>query len=211
MMLRQTIGVLTVPLLVVAEVHDRAPLSYVPKPEAAYVLPTSGSTLLDFINSRADLSSLSKAINGSAGFPEAFATPPSWDFTFFAPNNNAFENTGQYYSSFATTAKGPWWVGNLIQHHYIPNTKLNTTAFNTTFTRIQTSTYLFVGTQIVNGGLVLNKASKVQEADIPVTRGIVHVVDRILDPAFMIFEDDVPWIKQGFIAGSCSNPNLPYC
>lgn len=41
--------------------------------------------------------------------------------------------------------------------------------FNTTYTRFQTGTFLFVGAQTVDGTLVLNKVATATEADIPAT------------------------------------------
>lgn len=107
--------------------------------------------------------------NSYLGFLQAFDSQATWSYTFFAPSNTAFNNTGAYYSTFAATPKGKWWLGNLIQHHYIPNTKLKTSAFNTSSTRIQTGSFLYVGTQIVGGQLVLNNASVVTDANLPVT------------------------------------------
>lgn len=165
-------------------------------------------------------------LNLKSGFLQAFDTTPSWTYTFFAPSDTAFNNTGAYYSTFAATPKGKWWLGNLIQHHYVPNSQLKTTTFNSTFTRIQTGSFLYVGTQIVDGSLVLNKVSTVTSANLPVTsvriqrcpdgycwplQGIVHVIDHILDPAAQIFETDVTKTSQGFIPGSCSNRLLSYC
>jgi hypothetical protein len=162
------------------------------------------------------------------GFLQAFDTASTWSYTFFAPSNTAFNNTGEYYSTFVATPKGKWWLGNLIQHHYVPNSQLKTSAFTTSYTRIQTGSFLFVGTQVVNGQLMLNNVSTVTTGDIPVTsvskgrpskylhvtythQGLVHVIDHILDPSAQIFEPDVAKTSQGFIAGSCSNPLLPYC
>ncbi|KAH8881394.1 FAS1 domain-containing protein [Thozetella sp. PMI_491] len=199
--------------LTCADVLDRQPLSYAPTPEGTYSPPKNASvtTLLDFIKSREDLSTLGAVLEGSAGFVQAFDTSPTWSFTFFAPSNTAFNNTGAYFSTFAATPKGKWWLGNLMQHHYIPNSKLAIKNFNETYTRIQTGTFLFVGTQIVNGKLTLNKVSTVTEGDIQITNGVVHIIDHLLDPSAQIFEADVAKTSQGFIPGSCSNPALPYC
>jgi hypothetical protein len=84
---------------------SRAPLSYAPDPPNLYVPPTSNSTLtlLDLIKSRPELSTLLSTINEPAGFAKAFATAPTWDFTFFAPSNAAFENTGSYFNTFAAS------------------------------------------------------------------------------------------------------------
>lgn len=71
--------------------------SYVPQK------PENVTTLLQFIKSRDDLSELAKALHTVAGFEEAFDTNPTWNFTFFAPNNDAFNNTGQYFETFAPT------------------------------------------------------------------------------------------------------------
>jgi hypothetical protein len=70
-----------------------------------YVAPTPANvtTLLDFINSRSDLSSLASVLVECGGFPEAFDTKPTWDFTFFAPNNDAFAQTGTYLSTNEAT------------------------------------------------------------------------------------------------------------
>jgi hypothetical protein len=103
------------------------------------------------------------------GFLQAFDTAPTWSYTFFAPSNTAFNNTGEYYSTFVATPKGKWWLGNLIQHHYVPNSQLKTSAFTTSYTRIQTGSFLFVGTQVVDGQLILNNVSTVTTGNIPVT------------------------------------------
>lgn len=80
-------------------------LSYVAEPPELYVAPKPANitTLLDFIDSREDLSNLSVILREPAGFVKAFETAPTWYFTFLAPSNEAFENTGAYYSSFAAT------------------------------------------------------------------------------------------------------------
>jgi uncharacterized surface protein with fasciclin (FAS1) repeats len=103
------------------------------------------------------------------GFSQAFHTNPTWSFTFFAPSNAAFNNTGAYFSTYAATLKGKWWLGNLFQHHYIPNTQLKSSAFNSSYTRIQTGSFLYVGTQVLNGQLIQNNVSAVTSADLPVT------------------------------------------
>jgi hypothetical protein len=80
-------------------------LSYVKEPPHVYVAPKPANitTLLDFIDSREDLSNLSQILREPAGFVKAFDTAPAWSFTFFAPSNEAFEHTGAYYSTFAAT------------------------------------------------------------------------------------------------------------
>ncbi|KAF7114431.1 hypothetical protein CNMCM5793_008735 [Aspergillus hiratsukae] len=176
-----------------------------------YVAPKSPNmtTLLEFIKSRSDLSRLSEALDKVAGFSEAFATDPTWKFTFFAPNNEAFEkNVGRYFNTFE---KGKWWLGNSILHHYVPNTSLKSSNFNETYQQFQTATYLYVGAEVQNGNLLLNKVATVVEKDIAITQGVVHIIDHILDPSAQIFEGDLPRISQAFIPGSCSNPKLPYC
>ena len=71
-----------------------------------YVASSSSNvtTALDFIKSRSDLSILSEKIDELGGFAQAFDTDPDWKFTFFAPNNDAFEKyTGAYFDSFEPT------------------------------------------------------------------------------------------------------------
>ncbi|RFU26837.1 hypothetical protein B7463_g9498, partial [Scytalidium lignicola] len=174
--------------------------------------PAGVTTLLDFINSRPDLTSLASVLEQCGGFQEAFDTNPTWKFTYFAPNNDAFnQHTGTYFSTSQITPKGKWWIGNAIINHYVPNTVLNTSAFNETYQRFQTATFLFVGAQVINGNLTLNQVATVVDGDLEVTNGVVHIVDRILDPSAQIYENDLPKISQSFIPGSCSNPSLPYC
>ncbi|KAF4842362.1 hypotheticall protein [Colletotrichum siamense] len=193
---------------------DRRPLSYAPKPDGTYVSAKADgmTTLLDFVKSRSDLTELAKVLSESAGFLEAFDTTPAWDFTFFAPSNEAFaKHTGQYFNTFTPTPKGKWWLGNLIQHHYIPNTQLNISVFNETASRIQAGSYLYIGTQIKDGTLWLNDVATVTEGDLRVTKGTVHITDRVLDPSAQLFEADRPKAGQKFIPGSCSDTSLPYC
>ncbi|OJJ06447.1 hypothetical protein ASPVEDRAFT_140399 [Aspergillus versicolor CBS 583.65] len=188
------------------------PLSYRSlKPTYTLPKPDNVTTLLDIIDSRPDLSRLRAALTQSGGFEEAFGTTPTWDFTFFAPNNDAFAHTGRYFSTFESTPKGKWWLGNTLVHHYVPNSILATADFNETYQRLQTGTHLFIGAKVENDELVLNQVARVVESDIPITKGVVHIIDRILEPAAQIHEDDLPWIEQEFIAGSCSDPSLPYC
>jgi uncharacterized surface protein with fasciclin (FAS1) repeats len=104
-----------------------------------------------------------------AGFAQAFDTIPTWSFTFFAPSDTAFNNTGAYFATYAATPKGKWWLGTLLQHHTIPNTQLKSTRFNESYTRIQTGSFLYVGTQVVGGQLMLNNVSAVTSANLPVT------------------------------------------
>lgn len=103
------------------------------------------------------------------GFSEAFSTATTWQFTFLAPSNTAFNNTGAYYSTWAATPKGKWWLGNVLQHHYIPNSQLKRSAFNSTLRRLQTGTFLYISAQDVDGQVMLNGNSAITEADIPVT------------------------------------------
>ncbi|KXH69200.1 hypothetical protein CSAL01_00425 [Colletotrichum salicis] len=214
MKLINLLNILTLGAMSTAAAADRNPLSYAPKTAGTYVPPKTSNTttLLDFINSRSDLTALAKVINGSAGFTEAFDTTPTWDFTFFAPSNVAFEkHTGQYFNTFTPTPKGKWWLGNLVQHHYVPNSQLLTSVFNETATRIQTGSYLYVGTQVKDGQVWLNDVAAVTEGDLKVTKGIVHIIDHVLDPSAQLFEADMPKAGQKFIAGSCSDTSLPYC
>ncbi|SNX85119.1 uncharacterized protein MEPE_03828 [Melanopsichium pennsylvanicum] len=196
-----------------AQSSSRRPLSYAPQPQDVYFPPKTQSvtTLLDFIKAKPELSTLLGLLDGSAGFVQAFQTEPTWDFTFFAPSNDAFENLGEYYRTFLATPRGKWWFGNQMMHHYVPNTALNSTAFNATETRIQTATYQYIGAKLSAGKLVLNGVATVTNPDNNITKGMVHIVDHVLDPSAQIYNVQLPAEPQAFIPGSCSNPNLAYC
>ncbi|KAK9780144.1 putative FAS1 domain-containing protein [Seiridium cardinale] len=196
-----------------SSVVDRQLLSYAPIPADAYT-PSVGSdtlTLLGLVQSRPELSNLASIVEQAEGFAQAFDTPTNWQFTFFAPSNAAFENTGYYFDTFTTTPKGKWWLGNLLQHHYVPNTAMMSQLFNSTALRFQTGSFLYVGARVEQDRVRLNNASTITEADIIVTNGVVHIIDHILDPAAQIFEIDLPKVSQSFLAGSCSDTTLPYC
>ena len=66
-------------------------------------IPENVTTLLGLIQSRPDLSKLAAALQQSGGFEQAFDTNPTWTFTFFAPNNDAFDSTGRYFDTFQNT------------------------------------------------------------------------------------------------------------
>ncbi|KAH8703601.1 hypothetical protein BGW36DRAFT_369602, partial [Talaromyces proteolyticus] len=174
---------------------------------------TNITTLQAFVKSRSDLSILATELEKCGGFVEAFDTTPTWKFTFFAPNNNAFNNTGEYFTTKEVTPKGKWWIGNTIINHYVPNTILKTSAFSEEYQRFQTASFLYVGAQVVgtNKTLTLNNVANVVEGDLEITEGVVHIIDKILDPSAQIYESDSAKISQAFIPGSCSNLNLPYC
>ncbi|KAL3418224.1 hypothetical protein PVAG01_09939 [Phlyctema vagabunda] len=161
---------------------DRAPLSYAAIPNNTYVAakPAGVITLLEFIQSRNDLSILSSLLDQLGGFAQAFDTAPQWSFTFFAPSNAAFNNTGDYFSTYLATPKGKWWMGNVLQHHYVPNSQLKTSVFTTTPTRIQTGTFLYIGTQLVDGSLFLNNVSRVTSGDLPVS-SVCYSDPRLVD------------------------------
>ncbi|KAF9784828.1 hypothetical protein IL306_006996, partial [Fusarium sp. DS 682] len=154
-----------------AKVFDRLPLSYAPIPDGIYQPPSKGAetTLLNFIKSRDDLSKLLNVVEQTPGFAEAFITSADWQYTFIAPSNEAFNNTGEYYETFARTPKGSWWSGQMLQHHYIPNSRFYTSNFTEKKTRIQLGSYLWASTQIKGGDLVINDVATIVEADIPVT------------------------------------------
>ncbi|KAL4887824.1 hypothetical protein BDV59DRAFT_196962 [Aspergillus ambiguus] len=180
------VGLLSLSSLVISTTD---PLGY--QNIAGYVATGSPSltTALDLIKSRAELSTLAEKIDHLGGFSQAFYTDPTWKFTFSAPNNDAFERyTRAYFGTFETTPKGRWWLGNTLLHHYVPMSSHRPAA-----------TYLFVGSQVENGTVVLNQV------------GLVHTIDRILDPSAQIFGSDLPQISQTFIARNCSNPKLSYC
>lgn len=80
------------------------PLNYRNIPGYVASSSSNATTALDFIKSRSDLSILSEKIDELGGFAQAFDTDPDWKFTFFAPNNDAFETyTGAYFDSFEPT------------------------------------------------------------------------------------------------------------
>jgi hypothetical protein len=71
------------------------------------------------------------------------------------------------------------WTNN-SKHHSVPNSRLKTSDFNTSRTQIQTVSFLYVGTQIVDGTLKLNNVASVTSGDLPVTSVSLVFVSRCL-------------------------------
>ncbi|KAI5852789.1 FAS1 domain-containing protein [Morchella snyderi] len=189
-------------------------LSFTASARENYTAPSSGTTIMDYLNSDPDLSSLAAAMKLPLGFETAFShTPETNNFTFFAPNNAAFASMSQNLKRFYLTpsTRGRAYLGNTLMYHYLPVDVYKTDGgvlFTDTFSRVQTATFLFLGTQKVGKDLVLNRRVKVVKGDIPVAGGVIHIVDGILDPTGMFFDDEyaVPKVKQTFMAGW----ELPY-
>ncbi|KAK0461994.1 FAS1 domain-containing protein [Desarmillaria tabescens] len=149
-----------------------------------------------------------------SGFATAFdhVVNGTWSFTFFAPNNDAIESLNERYRDWLVSPLGRDTIGNLLIHHYVPNTKFMTSSFNETYGRFQTGSYLLVGAQAIDNTVVLNRVAHIVEGDINVDSGIVHIIDRVLSPSYQEWEpENARLISQTFIPGSCSNPALPYC
>lgn len=80
------------------------PFTYREIPGFVPTASTNVTTLMRFITGRSDLSNLATNIGEVGGFLEAFNTTPNWSFTFFAPNNDAFEShTGEYFNTYQAT------------------------------------------------------------------------------------------------------------
>ncbi|KAK0468496.1 FAS1 domain-containing protein [Desarmillaria tabescens] len=126
-------------------------------------------SLLGYLKNRSDTSKLVEWIE----------TPPG-SFTFFAPNNDAIESLNERYRDWLVSPLGRDTIGNLLIHHYVPNTKFMTSSFNETYGRFQTGSYLLVGAQAIDNTVVLNRVAHIVEGDINVDSGIVHIIDRVL-------------------------------
>ncbi|OKO98548.1 hypothetical protein PENSUB_9224 [Penicillium subrubescens] len=79
------------------------PLNYRNIPGYVASNTSTATAALGLIKSRPELSILAEKIAQLGGFTQAFDTNPNWKFTFFAPNNDAFESyTGAYFDTFET-------------------------------------------------------------------------------------------------------------
>lgn len=176
--------------------------------------PSGTTTLLDYISSNSNLSSLNAAIKLAPGFEAAFsqAPAPKTNITFFAPNNAAFDSLSQNLKRFwlsPSTRGRAYWAGVLL-YHYVPFDAINTTAlFTDELRKLMMGNFLYLGTQMRNDGEgLLNRRVKIVEGNIPITGGYIHIIDGILDPTGLFFDNEyaVPSIKQTTISGW----SLPY-
>ncbi|KAJ5884155.1 uncharacterized protein N7473_011041 [Penicillium subrubescens] len=79
------------------------PLNYTKHPRLRGFQHLNRTAALGLIKSRPELSILAEKIARARWFTQAFDTNPNWKFTFFAPNNDAFESyTGAYFDTFET-------------------------------------------------------------------------------------------------------------
>jgi len=185
-----------------------------------YSNPAGTTSLLVFIKSRPDLSLLAQALQEPLGFSTAFdRVPIGYNFTFFAPNNDAFNNVSSNLNVFWARPKGKESLGNTLIGHYVPLSAIPSTAINGTYRHLQTATFLYLGLQKTETDdlIQVNRGqARVVEADLNgATGGLVHIIDRVLSIATTLYEPDsaavIPKIPQAFIPGSCSNPALPFC
>ncbi|RPB00523.1 hypothetical protein L873DRAFT_1788910 [Choiromyces venosus 120613-1] len=176
-----------------------------------FLLPTLLArtiSIIDYLSTNPALSSLHPAMSQPVGFPEAFSQIPPNNFTFFAPNNPAFahlsKNLKRHYTSSSRSGRAK--LGNMLMHHYVPVDAYRRDSgvlCTDPFSRIHSGIFLFMGVKKVDGVCVINRRVKVVEGNIPVTGGLLHIVDGVLDPAGMFFDDEyvAPKIKQGYMAG----------
>ncbi|KAK3101240.1 hypothetical protein FSP39_002032 [Pinctada imbricata] len=99
-------------------------------------------------------------------------------FTVFAPLDSAFDAlpTGYLNTEFLTLDK----ARNLIEYHYVKGTYYSVGLHDGD--SVTTSQGTDVTIHINNGKVMVNNATVV-EANIPVTNGVIHVIDTVLVPS----------------------------
>jgi transforming growth factor-beta-induced protein len=133
-----------------------------PPPSADAGLKSASATA-----SAAGLTSLVSALT-SAGL--AATVDGLKDVTIFAPTNAAFDAIASTTKGLSTEA-----LGNVLKYHVVP-----TTAFSKDLKDGQVIKTLQGGTLkvMIMGDKVMINNANVVKADVPITGGVVHVIDR---------------------------------
>ena len=141
-------------------------------------------TLRNLIVDRPDLNKFREALNG-VGLLETVLDDNTQQFTIFAPTDEAVDANvifSTYYNGLSTSP--PKWQGNLlpaVKNHMIEGASLKRgDIFNSQTTEIQSMTdKLRVSQflQVVGGAQIVT-------ADIEASNGMLHVVSRVIEPAF---------------------------
>lgn len=141
------------------------------------------------LNSTPDLSTLSTILNGSQALLQSLAG--ATDITILAPSNEAFAALGN--ETLSSLAANPGLITAILQYHVLNGTIraadiTNMSAFaptlltNPLFTNVtggQVVEAVKSGDNVtIYSGLLAN--SSVTTADVNVTNGVVHIIDRVL-------------------------------
>ncbi|WP_203257962.1 fasciclin domain-containing protein [Hyunsoonleella ulvae] len=163
-------------------------------------------TIATLANATAELSTLAEVLP-----TELVNTLSSEDnLTLLAPNNNAFFNIPEVPTGNALT--------NLLLNHFINDNLASTdfTAMGPTYSKSM-GTYLDTNSLSLyhriddNDDLVFNGISKVQEADIVATNGIIHIVDEVVAiPTVVTFATADPDFSTLVSALTTLTPETPF-
>lgn len=110
-------------------------------------------------------------------------------FTLFLPNNDAME---AYYAekgvSSYTQFSDPDFAKKLVHNHLIPS-KMETGDFGLGAIRDVNALGDYLITEFEGSDIVLNKRSKVIKRDIRAANGIIHLIDKVIDPVSLSVYD----------------------
>lgn len=133
-------------------------------------------TIAEVVNTNADFSLLRAAVT-KAGLGSALS---SGTLTVFAPNNTAFQASG--INDATLTALSEAQVRAILQYHVVDGRQ---TAASLPSGDNNAVTALSGGTLYVtkNGNNVSVNGARVVTADVAASNGVIHVIDRVLQPA----------------------------
>ena len=170
-----------------------SPLVFVSCDDDDDEMPNSGKNIVEIAAATEDLSTLVTAINAANLGPTLSGPGP---FTVFAPTNAAFEKLDP--ETLNTIIATPSLLTSLLQYHVVSGEVFSSDLSNGPVGTLLSGQSIDVD---LSGGMVtLNGSSKVTEADIDASNGVIHIIDEVLIP-----ED---FSAQTIVQIAASDPNF---
>lgn len=155
----------------------------------------AGQSIVSLVNNTAEYSILKAAIARAGSNLTATLSDSSGVFTFFAPNDAAFQQLG-ITSPAAVAVFSPGFLDTVLRYHFIPGQKLDSAQISIAFPNVQEPTGLVLATPSATlppglrmsifpskrGTSLWANNVPVTQANIPVSNGIVHKVAAIVIP-----------------------------
>lgn len=140
---------------------------------AACATPPAPKTIADTAAATPQLSTLNKLI-GDAGLAETLRGPGP--FTVFAPTNDAFKAVPA--KTLDALAKDPALLKSVLTYHVLAGKVASADVKNGPAKTVQGANVALAKA----GSFVTVDEAVVTTADVPVSNGVVHVIDRVLLP-----------------------------
>lgn len=133
----------------------------------------------EYVESRPDFSEFAEILEATGLNSLLSVRGP---FTLFLPTNSAME---EYYAEKGVSSyldfSDPDFINDLAMNHMVPS-KLESGDFGLGALRDLNALGDFLVTEFDGSEIILNKETKIIDRDIPAANGIIHQIDKVIDP-----------------------------